>query len=61
MKHQTPPNGPTDATERRQIAPVICYPTDGLPHPDMEILNAARHQPCQNRRSDRATTRCPLF
>ena len=42
MKPQTPPNGPTDATERRQIAPVICYPTDGLPHPNMDIINAAR-------------------
>ena len=42
MKPQTPPNGPKDAEARRQIAPVICYPTDGLPHPDMDILNAAR-------------------
>lgn len=42
MKPQTPPNGPEDAKARRQIAPVICYPTDGLPHPDMDILNAAR-------------------
>ena len=42
MKPQTPPNGPKDAKTRRQVAPVICYPTDGLPHPDMNILNAAR-------------------
>ena len=42
MKPQTPPNGPKDAEARRQIAPVICYPTDGLPHPDMEILNTSR-------------------
>ena len=42
MKPQTPPNGPKDAKARRQIAPVICYPTDGLPHPDMDILNVAR-------------------
>jgi uncharacterized protein YcgI (DUF1989 family) len=42
MKPQTPPNGPKDAKARRQITPVICYPTDGLPHPDMDSLNAAR-------------------
>ena len=42
MKPQTPPNGPKDAEARRKIAPVICYPTDGLPLPDMDSLNAAR-------------------
>lgn len=42
MKPTTPPKGPTDAEARRQIRPVICYPTDGLPHPDMTMLATAR-------------------
>lgn len=29
-------NVPPDADERRAIAPVICYPTDSLPPPDMQ-------------------------
>ncbi|MGZ2258959.1 urea carboxylase-associated family protein [Roseobacter sp. A03A-229] len=35
-------NAPADADARRAIAPVICYPTDTLPAPDMSMLTAAR-------------------
>lgn len=33
---------PTDAGERRAIKPVICYPTDTLPEPDLSLYAAAR-------------------
>jgi hypothetical protein len=37
---------PADAEDRRAVAPVICYPTDTLPRPDMALyaraLDAAR-------------------
>ena len=33
---------PNDAQTRRQIAPVICYPTDTLPQPDMALYSKAR-------------------
>ena len=33
---------PTDAAARRAIAPVICYPVETLPTPDMAMLDAAR-------------------
>ena len=33
---------PNDAQTRRQIAPVICYPTDTLPQPDMALYAKAR-------------------
>ncbi|MFD1341620.1 urea carboxylase-associated family protein [Litorisediminicola beolgyonensis] len=32
---------PRDATDRREIAPVICYPTDDLPQPDMALYASA--------------------
>ncbi|SHH92097.1 urea carboxylase-associated family protein [Marivita hallyeonensis] len=32
---------PDDADARRAIAPVICYPTDTLPQPDMALYQAA--------------------
>lgn len=35
-------NPPSDAAARRAIAPVICYPTDSLPAPDLPKLLAAR-------------------
>lgn len=35
-------NPPADAAARRAIAPVICYPNDSLPTPDMPLLAAAR-------------------
>ncbi len=44
----TPPNplAPPDADARRAVAPVICYPTETLPEPDMGLylraLDAAR-------------------
>jgi len=37
-------NTPKDADARRAIPPVICYPTDTLPQPDMALYSAARAQ-----------------
>lgn len=37
---QTPP--PADADIRKAIAPVICYPVDTLPLPDMDLYKKAR-------------------
>lgn len=36
------PNPPDDADARRAIAPVICYPVETLPQPDMAFYSAAR-------------------
>ncbi len=33
---------PDDADQRRAVAPVICYPTDTLPQPDLALYQAAR-------------------
>ncbi len=33
---------PTDADVRRAVAPVVCYPNDTLPVPDLELYRAAR-------------------
>ena len=33
---------PPDADARRAVEPVICYPVDTLPQPDMPLLDAAR-------------------
>lgn len=35
-------SAPIDADARRAIAPVICYPVETLPAPDMSMLDAAR-------------------
>lgn len=35
-------NRPQDADSRRAVAPVICYPVDTLPVPDMALYTAAR-------------------
>lgn len=35
-------SAPSDAAARRAIAPVICYPVETLPAPDMPMLEAAR-------------------
>ena len=32
---------PSDAEDRRAIRPVICYPTDTLPKPDLELYQRA--------------------
>lgn len=37
---QTP--SPLDAAARKAVKPVICYPTDTLPQPDMAMVAAAR-------------------
>lgn len=36
------PNPPDDADARRAIAPVICYPVETLPQPDMALYASAR-------------------
>lgn len=33
---------PTDAAARRDILPVVCYPVETLPSPDLPALQAAR-------------------
>ncbi|WP_428926438.1 urea carboxylase-associated family protein [Marinibacterium sp. SX1] len=33
---------PEDAEQRRAVAPVICYPTQTLPRPDLDLYRAAR-------------------
>lgn len=35
-------NAPADADARRAVAPVICYPNDTLPTPDLALYRAAR-------------------
>ena len=35
-------SGPKDADARRAVAPVICYPVETLPQPDMAMLGKAR-------------------
>ena len=35
-------NEPKDAAARRAVKPVICYPVDTLPVPDMAAYHAAR-------------------
>lgn len=35
-------SAPSDAEARRAVAPVICYPVETLPAPDMTLLDAAR-------------------
>ena len=35
---------PDDAEDRRAIAPVICYPNESLPRPDMHAMQARRAQ-----------------
>ena len=36
------PDIPLDANARRGVAPVICYPPETLPHPDLDLYGAAR-------------------
>ncbi|MCA0871016.1 DUF1989 domain-containing protein [Seohaeicola saemankumensis] len=36
------PEMPRDAERRRAVAPVICYPNDSLPKPDLGLYRAAR-------------------
>ncbi|TMV10396.1 DUF1989 domain-containing protein [Ruegeria sediminis] len=35
-------SAPSDAVARRAVAPVICYPTETLPQPDLALYRAAR-------------------
>ena len=34
-------NAPEDAEARRAVPPVICYPTETLPQPDLALYTAA--------------------
>ncbi|MEX0368249.1 MAG: urea carboxylase-associated family protein [Ruegeria sp.] len=38
----TRPAAPPDAETRRAVAPVICYPNDTLPAPDLDLYRTAR-------------------
>ena len=43
MKPDTPAHSaPADAAARKSVAPVICYPVDDLPQPDLAPYHAAR-------------------
>lgn len=42
MKPEPRTTPPADAAARQAIPPVICYPTDRLPAPDMQLYAAAR-------------------
>jgi uncharacterized protein len=43
MKSETPSHAdPADGAERKAVRPVICYPVDGLPRPDLAAYRAAR-------------------
>ena len=43
MKPDAPDHpAPADAARRRAIPPVVCYPVDGLPRPDLVALRACR-------------------
>lgn len=43
MKLDTPDHAPPfDAPERKAVAPVVCYPPDSLPRPDLAGLTALR-------------------
>ena len=43
MKPRTPEGGtPADAARRRAVRPVVCYPVDTLPAPDLAACRAAR-------------------
>jgi uncharacterized protein YcgI (DUF1989 family) len=37
-----PADAPLDADARRAVKPVICYPNDSLPRPDLALYRAAR-------------------
>jgi len=43
MKRTPETPSPADAAQRREITPVICYPVDTLPAPDMARYAAARN------------------
>ncbi|MBN0988222.1 urea carboxylase-associated family protein [Amphritea pacifica] len=42
MKHTRHNTAPADGDARKSIRPVICYPVDTLPKPDMHLYAAAR-------------------
>ena len=42
MSLDTRPLAPTDAAARRAVKPVVCYPVETLPAPDMDRLAAVR-------------------
>ncbi|NDA08082.1 MAG: DUF1989 domain-containing protein [Alphaproteobacteria bacterium] len=42
MKYTPETNSPADADQRKEIEPVICYPVDTLPPPDLSLYKTAR-------------------
>ncbi|MBA3041748.1 MAG: DUF1989 domain-containing protein [Alphaproteobacteria bacterium] len=42
MSSMSSVTAPTDAPERRAVKPVVCYPVETLPVPDMALLRRAR-------------------
>ena len=42
MKRQPEFPAPRDAMQRRAVAPMVCYPTNSLPAPPLEMYRAAR-------------------
>ncbi|MCP5086789.1 MAG: DUF1989 domain-containing protein, partial [Rhodobacteraceae bacterium] len=42
MKYQAQNTAPIDAKSRRSAEPVVCYPIDTLPAPDMALYSSAR-------------------
>ena len=42
MSLDTRPEPPADAAQRRAVKPVVCYPVETLPVPDMDRLAAVR-------------------
>ena len=43
MKYKPENSEPADAATRRAVRPVICYPTENLPLPNVDIYAEARH------------------
>ena len=44
MKYPPETRAPEDARARKAVAPVICYPIETLPRPDMALYRAARKE-----------------
>ena len=42
MKPEAITPAPVDAAQRRQVRPVVCYPTESLPRPDIQAYQAVR-------------------
>ena len=47
---------PNDADKRKEVRPVICYPNETLPDPDLSELNKSKKTTCWNPFNDRCKT-----